>query len=58
MLNGGQELTQLLCPPCDDRWLPACLRCGRPGEIPVRPHGVALCGDCYAGALRGEPAAV
>ena len=31
--------------------LPACCRCGRPGEVPVRPHNIALCGSCYLGEL-------
>jgi len=43
--------------------LPACYRCGSPGEIPIRPHGIAMCAACYAGELAvsvdtGQPAAV
>jgi len=31
--------------------LPACFRCGSPGEIPIRPHNVALCAACYCAEL-------
>jgi len=27
--------------------LPRCHRCGKPGQVPVRPHGVAYCESCY-----------
>ena len=31
--------------------LPACLRCGSPGQVPVRPHGIAYCAACYVAEL-------
>ena len=41
--------------------LPACFRCGSPGEVPIRPHGLAMCQACYCAELAvsvdtGEPA--
>ena len=45
----------------ETRPLPDCLRCGSPGEVPIRPHNVALCSRCYCAELAvsvdtGEPA--
>ena len=31
--------------------LPSCFRCGAGGEIPIRPHGLAMCQSCYRAEL-------
>jgi hypothetical protein len=31
--------------------MPACYRCGRPGQVPIRPHRLAMCESCYLGEL-------
>lgn len=65
----GRELGQADdCQPdgalCLSCLLPACYRCGQPGEVPIRPHGVALCLECYLDNQRttvevpGEPVPV
>lgn len=32
--------------------LPACFRCGGKGEVPIRPHGLHMCTECYLEEIR------
>ena len=49
---------------CVSCLLPACYRCGQPGQVPLRKHGLALCLECYLDNQRttvevpGEPVPV
>jgi hypothetical protein len=43
--------------------MPRCHRCGAPGQVPIRPHGIALCSACYCAELAvtvdtGQPVSV
>jgi hypothetical protein len=42
------EVSGALCLGCA---MPRCHRCGAPGQVPIRPHGVALCSACYCAEL-------